>query len=80
MGLIPHQRNFRFAADKVYSKIIDKFKSIFEINKSASSSNQGLMKISFKLDIFDKNPVQALHKDLNTIEGIESLSIQELYD
>lgn len=67
-------------ADKVYSKIIDKFKSIFEINKSASSSNEGLMKISFKLDIFDKNPVQAIHKDLNTIEGIESLSIQELYD
>lgn len=67
-------------ADKVYSTIIDKFKSIFEINKTASSSNAGLMKISFKLDLFDRNPVQVLHKELNNIEGIESLSIQELYE
>ena len=67
-------------ADNVYSLIIDKFKSIFEINKAASSSNEGLMKISFKLDIYDKNPVQALHKELNDIEGIESVSIQELYE
>ena len=67
-------------ADNVYSKIIDRFKSIFEINQKASASNEGLMKISFKLDIYDKNPVQSLHKELNAIEGIESISIQELYE
>lgn len=67
-------------ADKIYSYVIEKFKSIFEINKTASSSNEGMTKISFKLDIFDKNPVQALHKELNTIKGIESVSIQELYE
>ncbi len=67
-------------ADEVYSVIVDKFKSIFEINKKVSSSKEDLMKISFKLDLFDKNPVQALHKELNNIEGIESLSIQEIYD
>lgn len=67
-------------ADKVYSVVVDKFKSIFEINKKVSSSKEDLMKISFKLDLFDKNPVQALHKELNNIEGIESLSIQEIYD
>ena len=68
------------AADTIYSKIIEKFNSIFEINKSNSSSNEGMMKISFRLDVFDKNPVQALHKELNTIEGIESVSIQEMYE
>ncbi len=67
-------------ADEVYSVIVDRFKSIFEINKKVSSSKDDLMKISFKLDLFDKNPVQALHKELNNIEGIESLSIQEIYD
>lgn len=67
-------------ADKVYSKVIEKFNSIFEINKANSTSNKDLMKISFKLDIFDKNPVQSLHKELNSIEGIESVSIQEMYD
>lgn len=67
-------------ADNIYSKIIQKFNSIFEINKVNSNSNPGLIKISFKLDIFDKNPVQFLHKELNLVEGIESLSIQELYE
>ncbi len=67
-------------ADGIYSKIIQNFDSIFEINKVNSNSNPGLMKISFKLDIFEKNPVQFLHKELNLIEGIESISIQELYE
>ncbi len=67
-------------ADDIYSKIIQNFNSIFEINKVNSNSNPGLMKISFKLDIFDKNPVQFLHKELNLVEGIESISIQELYE
>lgn len=67
-------------ADGIYSKIIQNFNSIFEINKVNSNSNLGLIKISFKLDIFDKNPVQFLHKELNLVEGIESLSIQELYE
>ncbi len=68
------------AADDIYSKVIQNFNSIFEINKVNSNSNPGLMKISFKLDIFDKNPVQFLHKELNLVEGIESISIQELYE
>lgn len=67
-------------ADAIYSKVIEKFNTIFEINKAASSSSQDLMKINFKLDIFDKNPVQTLHKELNNIKGIESVSIQELYE
>ena len=67
-------------ADDIYSKVIQNFNSIFEINKMNSNSNPGLMKISFKLDIFDKNPVQFLHKELNLVEGIESISIQELYE
>ena len=67
-------------ADGIYAKIIQNFNSIFEINKVNSNSNPGLIKISFKLDIFDKNPVQFLHKELNLVEGIESLSIQELYE
>ena len=67
-------------SEEIYSKIIEKFSSIFEINKANSNSNPGLTKISFKLDIFDKNPVQFIHKEINTIEGVGSLSIQELYE
>ncbi len=67
-------------ADSIYSKIIEKFNSIFEINKANSTSNEGMVKISFRLDVFDKSPVQALHKELNNIEGIESVAIQELFE
>ena len=67
-------------ADKVYSSVIDKFQSVFEIIKAASTSNQGLIKISYKLDVYDQNPIQALHKKLNEFEEIESVSIQEFYE
>lgn len=67
-------------AENIYSKIIEKFNSIFEISKNASTSNVGFVKISFKLDIFDRNPIQSLHNELNEIGEIESVSIQEFYE
>ena len=67
-------------ADKIYSAIIEEFQSVFEISKANSTSNVGLIKISFKLDIYDKNPIQSLHKKLNTYKEIESVSIQEFYE
>lgn len=68
------------SAEEIYSNIVERFDTIFEINKANSVSNPGLMKISFKLDTCDKNPVQFLHKEINKIEGAQSLSIQELYE
>ena len=67
-------------ADNVYSIVIDKFRTMFEVSKLPSTSNVGLIKISFKLDLYEKNPIQVLHKELNTIKEIESVSIQELYE
>lgn len=68
------------SADEIYSKIIELFNSIFEINKTNSTSNPELVKISYKIDIYEKNPVQFIHKELNTLNGIEALSIQEIYE
>lgn len=67
-------------ADNIYKGIIERFNSIFEINKAESSADKDLIKISFKLNVYDKNPVQALHKELSNFEEIESISIQELYE
>ena len=67
-------------ADEIYSTIIEDFNTIFEITKSLSKSDSNFVKISFKLDITEKNPVQTLHEELNKIEEIESVSIQELYE
>lgn len=68
------------ASEHIYAKVIEKFDSIFEIKRTTAASAEELVKITFKLDICDKNPVQTLHNVLNTIEGIESISIQEMYD
>ncbi len=67
-------------AEKIYSAVVEKFDSIYEIKRNASTPSEELVKMSFKLDICDKNPIQVLHKKLNTIEGVESVSIQEIYD
>ena len=67
-------------ADNIYSNIIEKFHSIFEISKKDSTANPTLVKISFKLDVIDKSPVQALHSKLNDIKEIESVSIQEIFE
>jgi len=67
-------------ADEIYSAIIEDFNTIFEITKAISSSDTNMVKISFKLDITDSNPVQKLHEQLNKIQEIESVSIQELYE
>ena len=52
-------------ADNVYSTVIDKFKTMFEVSKLPSTSNVGLIKIAFQLDLYEKNPIQFLHKELN---------------
>lgn len=67
-------------AENIYEKIIDKINSICEISKKNSTANPGLVKITFKMVLQSKNPIQEIHKELSNIESIESLSIQELYE
>jgi putative Mg2+ transporter-C (MgtC) family protein len=65
---------------EISAEVIKKYQYIFEIKKSEVPASEDLIKVSFKLDLFDKNPVQTLHNKLNEVEGIESVSIQELYE
>ncbi len=62
---------------KIYEKIIDKYAEIKDINKKTMKSDEQQTKISVVLDVKDKKPVQKMYKELQNIEGIDSISIQE---
>lgn len=68
------------AVDTVYTNIINKFPSIYEVKQSFAPGSEEFKKVSFRLCLKEKNPIQYIHKELNQIEGIESVSIQELYE
>lgn len=66
-------------ADETYEKIVEKFKTISEINTKPGACPEKT-KITFTACVFDRSPLNHMHKELKTIEGIESVSMQELYD
>lgn len=66
--------------DEAYKKVLSTFESIYEIKQKNSSESDEYEKVSFKLCIQTKNPIQYIHSELEKIEGIESVSIQELYE
>ena len=66
--------------DDAYKKVLGTFESIYEIKQKNSAESDAIRKISFKLLLQTKNPIQYIHNELDKIEGIESISIQELYE
>ena len=66
--------------DDAYKKVLGTFESIYEIKQKNSAESDAIRKISFKLFLQTKNPIQYIHNELEKIEGIESISIQELYE
>ncbi len=66
--------------EDAYKKVLSTFESIYEIKQKNSADSDEYKKISFKLCLQTKNPIQYIHNELEKIEGIESISIQELYE
>ena len=66
--------------EDAYKKVLSTFESIYEIKQKNSADSDEYKKISFKLCLQTKNPIQYIHNALEKIEGIESISIQELYE
>ena len=66
--------------DDVYKKVLKTFESIYEIKQKSSADSEEFKKVSFKLCTQTKNPIKYIHNELEKIEGIESISIQELYE
>lgn len=67
------------SAEKIHKFIMEKFEHLHEISKMSENSSFDLTKIIAIVDTNDKNPIQNLYKEFQSIEGIQSISIQE-YD
>lgn len=65
------------SATTIYDHIVDKYTNLKEISKKLSKSDETITKISVILDVQAKKPMQAMYKELQNLEGIESISIQE---
>ncbi len=65
------------AASEIYDHIIDKYPNLKEISKKLSKSEENITKITVILDVKSQKPVQTMYKELQNINGIESISIQE---
>ena len=64
-------------AAKIYDHIVDKYSNLKEISKKLNKSDENITKISVILDVRSKKPIQSMYKEFQSLEGIESISIQE---
>ena len=67
-------------SNAVYDYIIENSKLLREISKKLNKTDENLTKITVILDFVGRNPIQNLYKDYQKLEGVESISIQEVVD
>lgn len=65
-------------ADQIYDKLMAKFKTVHEISEKTSPEDK--IRFDFTACILDRSPLQYMHNELKTIEGVENVSMQELYE
>ena len=64
-------------ATAIYDHIIEKYEGLKEISKKLSKSEEHITKINVILDVVGKKPIQTMYKEFQSVEGVESISIQE---
>ena len=67
-------------SNEIYDYIIENSKYLREISKKLNKQDDNLTKINVILDFVGRNPIQNLYKDYQKLEGVESISIQEVVD
>ena len=63
----------------IYDYIIENYSQIREISKKFNK-DETLTKINVILDFMGRNPIKSMYKSFETLEGIESISIQEFVE
>lgn len=63
--------------DEIYNYIVDNFEIMHEIAKKRSDKKENLTKITAIIDVNAKKPIQSLYKSFQSLNGLESISIQE---
>lgn len=64
-------------ANSIYEQLIDKYSDLKEISKKLCKSEEDITKINVIVDVNSRKPIQAMYKEFQDIDGIESVSIQE---
>ena len=67
-------------SNAIYDYIIENCQHLREISKKLNKQDDNMTKINVILDFVGRNPIQNLYKDYQKLEGIESISIQEVVD
>ena len=67
-------------SNAIYDYIIENCKHLREISRKLNKQDDNMTKINVILDFVGHNPLQSLYKDYQKLEGIESISIQEVVD
>ena len=66
-------------SNEIYDYLIENYSYLREISKKLNK-DETLTKINVILDVVGKKPIQAMYKSFQTVDGIESISIQEFVE
>ena len=67
-------------AKKFHEYIIEKYQDISELSKKQLKADENSTKITCVMDIISRKPIKDLYKSFQTLDGIDSISIQETID
>ena len=67
-------------ANKIHEYIIEKYQDISELLKKQLKADENSTKITCVMDIISRKPIKDLYKSFQTLDGIDSISIQETID
>lgn len=67
-------------AKKIHEYIIEKYQDISELSKKQLKTDENSTKITCVMDIISRKPIKDLYKSCQTLDGIDSISIQETID
>ena len=68
--------NNEFTSD-IHDYIVDNFPHMYEISKKRSDKKENITKIIAVVGVSVKEPIHALYKAFQDLDGVESISIQE---
>ncbi len=64
-------------SNDIYDFILEKYPKLREVSKKQSKNDENITKINAVVDINSNNPIQETYKVFKSVEGIDSISIQE---
>ena len=67
-------------ANKIHEYIIEKYQYISELSKKQLKADENSTKVTCVMDVITRKPIKDLYKSFQTLDGIDSISIQETID